>query len=133
MFQTIVLITQIVYLHFRGASGLYGQLELRSSEEKFSREKEQAPCDMRWSSKCLELIKHYRLKHSHTSQDRSLPWLYSDCPCLFKNWGALHAHLSRNHTQTQQSGQIVSFSCLVCNSCSFNTERQYFEHPSGLI
>ena len=36
--------------------------------------------------------------------------------------------MSRNHTQTQTSGQIVSFSCLVCNLCSFNTERQYFEH-----
>ena len=36
--------------------------------------------------------------------------------------------MSRNHTQTQKSGQIVSFSCLVCNLCSFNTERQYFEH-----
>lgn len=80
-------------------------------------------CNFR-SSKHLELIKHYRLKHPHTSQGR----LYSDCPCLFKNWGALHAHLSRHHTQTQQAGQIVSFSCLVCNSCSFNTERQYFKH-----
>ena len=84
-------------------------------------------CNFR-SSKRLELIKHYRLKHPHTSQGRSLPCLYSDCPCLFKSWGALHAHLSRNHTQTQQLGQIVSFSCLVCNSCSFNTEKQYFEH-----
>ena len=36
--------------------------------------------------------------------------------------------MSGDHTQTEQSGQINSFSCLVCNSCSFHTERQYFEH-----
>ena len=84
-------------------------------------------CNFR-SSKRLELIKHYRLKHPHTGQGRSLPCLYLDCPCLFKSWGARHAHLSRNHTQTRQSGQSVSFLCLVRNSSSFNTEKQYFEH-----
>lgn len=91
---------------------------------------------MRWAckncnfsaSKRLELLKHYRLKHLHTGQGRSLPCLYSDCPCSFKGWGALRTHLSRDHTQTEQLGQIVSFSCLVCNSYSFHTERQYFEH-----
>ncbi len=91
---------------------------------------------MRWSckicsfrsSKLLDLLKHYRLKHLHTGQGRSLPCLYSDCPCSFKGWGALRTHLSRDHTQSEQSGQIASFSCLVCNSCSYHTERQYFEH-----
>lgn len=36
--------------------------------------------------------------------------------------------MSRDHTQTEQLGQSVSFSCLVCNSYRFHTERQYFEH-----
>lgn len=91
---------------------------------------------MRWSckncefraSKRLELLKHYRLKHLHTGQGRSLPCLYSDCPCSFKGWGALRTHLSRDHTPTEQFEQIVSFSCLVCHLSSFHTERQYFEH-----
>lgn len=89
---------------------------------------------MRWScknctfrtSKRLELLKHYRLKHLHTG--RALPCLYSDCPCSFKGWGALRTHLSRDHTQTEKLEQTVSFSCLVCNSSNFHTERQYFEH-----
>jgi len=38
--------------------------------------------------------------------------LYSDCPCSFKAWGALCAHLSIDHTQTEQPGQVVSF--LLC-------------------
>lgn len=88
---------------------------------------------MRWSCKScnfrtstrLELLKHYRLKHLHT---RSLPCLYSDCLCSFKGWGALKTHLSRDHPEPEQLGQIVSFSCLVCNLCGFHTEKQYFEH-----
>ncbi len=36
--------------------------------------------------------------------------------------------MSRDHTQTEQSGQVASFSYFVCNSCSYHTERQYFEH-----
>ena len=78
---------------------------------------------MRWSckhcnfttSKRLQLIKHYRLNHLHSGQGRSIPCLYSDCPCSFKSWSALHTHLSRYRTQTEQLGQILSFSCLVCN------------------
>lgn len=83
-------------------------------------------CDFS-SPKRLELLKHYRLKHLH--QGRSLPCLYSDCPCLFKGLGALRTHLCRDHAQAQEHlGQTISFSCLVCNSSSFHTERQYFEH-----
>lgn len=91
---------------------------------------------MRWSckkcsfrtSKRLALLKHYQLKHLHSGKCQSLPCLYSDCPCTFKRWGALRSHLSRDHYRTEKVGQIVSFLCLVCNSCSFHTERQYFEH-----
>ncbi|XP_049330682.1 uncharacterized protein LOC111195788 isoform X1 [Astyanax mexicanus] len=82
-------------------------------------------CDFR-ASKRLELLKHYRLKHLHSNQGHSLPCLYSNCHCSFKGWGALRAHLSRDHTQSEHLGQNV-FSCLICNSC-FHTERQYFEH-----
>jgi len=81
-------------------------------------------CNFRTSTR-LELLKHYRLKHLHT---RSLPCLYSDCPCSFKGWGALKTHLFRDHPEPEQLGQIVSFSCLVCNLCGFHTEKQYFEH-----
>ena len=42
--------------------------------------------------------------------------------------GGHFMHICREIIQTQQSGQIVLFSCLVCNLCSFNTEKQYFEH-----
>lgn len=88
---------------------------------------------MRWSCKScnfrtatrLDLLRHYRLKHSHT---RPLPCLFSDCPCCFKSWGALKTHLSRDHPESEQSGKIVSFKCLVCNLCNFHTEKQYFEH-----
>jgi len=70
----------------------------------------------------------YRLKHLQTGQGRSVPCLYIDCPCSFTGWGALRTHLSREHTQTEQLGQVVSFSCLVCNLCHFHSEKQYFEH-----
>lgn len=80
------------------------------------------------TSKRIELLKHYRLKHPHTGQGWSVPCLYLDCPCSFRGWGPLRAHLSRHHTQTEQLRQTVSFSCLVCNLFSCHTERQYFEH-----
>lgn len=91
---------------------------------------------MRWSCKSctfsavkrVELLRHYRLKHFHTGQGRSLPCLHTNCPCLFKNWGALHAHLSRDHSEGERLAQFVTFSCLVCNLGRFHTERQYFEH-----
>lgn len=37
-------------------------------------------------------------------------------------------HLSRDHPESEQSGQVVSFKCLVCILCNFHTEKQYFEH-----
>lgn len=36
--------------------------------------------------------------------------------------------MSRDHAQTEQLGQIVSFLFLIFNSYSFDTEKQYFEH-----
>ena len=64
--------------------------------------------DMRWSckrcnfrsSKRLDLIKHYRLKHPHTGQGWS------------EKAGGHFMHICREIIQTQQSGQIVLFSCL---------------------
>ena len=37
-------------------------------------------------------------------------------------------HLSTYHPQATKPGQLLSFTCLVCNSCFFDTERHYFEH-----
>ncbi|XP_037401910.1 uncharacterized protein LOC119265406 isoform X2 [Pygocentrus nattereri] len=83
------------------------------------------------SLKRLALLKHYRLQHGHFGRNQSIPCLHSDCPCSFRTWGALRTHLSRDHPQTTKPGQLLSFTCLVCNSCYFHTERQYFEHLGG--
>ncbi|KAI2646971.1 Zinc finger protein 423 [Labeo rohita] len=80
------------------------------------------------TSKHLELLKHYRLKHPHTGQGCLVPCLHLNCPCSFKGWGALRAHLCRDHAQPQQLSQTVSFSCLVCNSFNCHTGSQFFEH-----
>lgn len=52
---------------------------------------------------------------------------YSDCPSASKSLNSLHAHLSRDHCQTNL-GETVLFLCLICNISAFHTERQYFEH-----
>lgn len=83
------------------------------------------------TSKWLDLLKHYTLKDGHFGQHQSIPCLHSDCPCTIMTWGALQKHLSRYHQQTANPGHLLSFTCLVCNSCCFHTERQYFEHLGG--
>lgn len=54
--------------------------------------------------------------------------LYADCPCLFKTFNALRAHLSRQHIESLTPREVLSFSCLLCSSSCFHSERQYFEH-----
>lgn len=80
------------------------------------------------TSKRLDLLRHYRLQHGHFGRSQSIPCLYQDCPCTFRTWGALRTHLSRYHPQATKPGQLLSFTCLVCNSSCFDTERIYFEH-----
>lgn len=80
------------------------------------------------SSKRLDLLKHSRLQHGHFGRNQSISCLHSDCPCTFRTWGALRTHLSRHHSQTTKPGHLLSFTCLVCNLCCFDNERQYFEH-----
>jgi len=83
------------------------------------------------TSKRLDLLKHCRLTHEHLGRVHSIPCLYADCPCTVKTWGALRTHLSRHHSQSTQPGHIISFTCIVCNSCSFDNERHFFEHLGG--
>lgn len=47
---------------------------------------------------------------------------------VLRSWGALRTHLSRRCSQTIKPGHLLSFTCVVCNSCSFDNERHYFEH-----
>ncbi|XP_033991703.1 uncharacterized protein LOC117487157 [Trematomus bernacchii] len=77
------------------------------------------------SNKRTGLLKHYRLKHVNGGRCNSVPCLYTDCPCSFKTFNALRAHLSREHTESVTPG--LSFNCLLCNS-SFHSERIYLEH-----
>ena len=80
------------------------------------------------TSKRSDLLKHSRLQHGHFGQNQSIPCLHSDCPCTFRIWGALRTHLSRYHSHATKPGHILAFTCLVCNSFFFDSERQYFEH-----
>nr|XP_023651070.1 uncharacterized protein LOC111835233 isoform X1 [Paramormyrops kingsleyae]XP_023651071.1 uncharacterized protein LOC111835233 isoform X1 [Paramormyrops kingsleyae] len=83
------------------------------------------------ASKRSELLKHYRLKHWHSTRNHSILCPYSDCPCCFRTYSALYSHLSRDHRESLDAGQAVSFRCLVCNSVSHHSEKQYFEHLRG--
>lgn len=80
------------------------------------------------SEKRLGLLKHYRLKHGNGGRSQSVPCLHTDCPCTFKTFNALHTHLSRHHMAMVTQNGPFSFSCLLCHSVLFNSEKQYFEH-----
>lgn len=80
------------------------------------------------TSNRLDLLKHSRLQHGHFGRNQPIPCLHYDCPCTFRSWGPLRTHLSRWHPQTIRPGHLLSFTCIVCNSCSFENERHYFEH-----
>lgn len=78
-----------------------------------------------------ELLKHYRLKHSHFGRGHHIKCIYSDCPCIFKTWNSLLAHLSRNHIKTLEHSDIfATFSCHLCGCNDLGTERDYFVHIS---
>lgn len=91
---------------------------------------------MKWSCKTCrfeadtrtELLKHYRLRHGMVSRGQTVPCLYKDCPCSFKTFNALNINLSRQHPEAVTSKEILSFSCVLCSSACFDSERQYFEH-----
>ncbi len=91
---------------------------------------------MKWSCKTCrfeadtrtELLKHYRLRHGMVSRGQTVPCLYKDCPCSFKTFNALNIHLSRQHPKAVTTKEILSFSCVLCSSACFDSERQYFEH-----
>lgn len=75
-----------------------------------------------------DILKHYRQHHGTFGHNHSLPYL--ECPCSFKTWSNLHTHLSRCHVEshTQRPETILSFTCLVCRTQGFPTEREYFAH-----
>lgn len=80
------------------------------------------------ADKRLVLLKHYRLKHGHGGHNQSIPCLHTDCPCSFKTFNALRAHLSREHTELIPQRGLLSFTCVLCHYSVFNSERQYFQH-----
>ena len=57
-----------------------------------------------------------------------MPCLYKDCPCSLKTFSALNIHFSRQPPEAVTSKEILSFSCVLCSSSCFDSERQYFEH-----
>lgn len=75
-----------------------------------------------------DILKHYRLHHGTFSHSHSLPCIYLECPCSFKTWSGLHSHFSRCHveSQTLRPEIVLSFTCLVCRTQMFPTEREYF-------
>lgn len=76
-----------------------------------------------------EILKHYRLKHSHWGHGHHIKCIYPDCPCTVKTWNALLIHLSRNHRETDQHSDIfATFICQPCRCGELGTERDYFVH-----
>lgn len=83
-------------------------------------------------SRRSEILKHYKLKHSHFGRGLHIKCVYPDCPCSFKTWNSLLAHLSRNHTTTLKHSTDIftTFSCHLCGCNDLGTERDYFLHIS---
>ncbi len=77
-----------------------------------------------------QLLKHYRLKHSHYSCSRCYPCPYLTCPVTFKTWNSLCAHLSRVHkTHTSQEQiPLSTFCCPVCACSDLASERDFVLH-----
>lgn len=80
------------------------------------------------ASKRSELLKHYRLSHSHFGRGSRIKCIYPDCPCLFKTWNSLLSHLSRNHSSALKHSDKFTFSCQLCGFSELGTERDYFAH-----
>ncbi|XP_028455078.1 uncharacterized protein LOC114569461 [Perca flavescens] len=82
-------------------------------------------------SRRSEILKHYRLQHSHFGRGHHIKCIYPDCPCVFKTWNSLLTHLSRNHNNTlKQSDIFTAFSCHLCGCSELGTEHDYFVHIS---
>lgn len=79
-------------------------------------------------SKRSELLKHYRLRHSHFGRGHHIKCIYPDCPCIFKTWNSLLTHLSRNHSNALKHSDKVTFSCQLCGFSEHGTECDYFAH-----
>ncbi len=80
-------------------------------------------------SKRSEILKHYRLKHSHFGRGHHIKCIYPNCPCVFTTWNSLLSHLSRNHENTLKHSDIfTSFSCHLCGCSELGTEHDYFVH-----
>lgn len=77
-----------------------------------------------------QLLKHYRLMHGHYGRRNHFPCTYSDCPCRFKTWNALHSHLNRYHAKenTELPSRLATFNCHVCSCSDIASEREYFSH-----
>lgn len=77
-----------------------------------------------------KLLKHHRLQHRHYGCSQRYPCTYSDCPCTFKTWNALHIHLSRNHAAHSgiNARQMSTFTCHLCACRNLASERDYFIH-----
>lgn len=52
----------------------------------------------------------------------SVPCLYTDCPCSFKTFNGLRAHLSRQHVESVTPREVLSFSCQLCSSACFHSD-----------
>lgn len=68
-----------------------------------------------WDIKTFRAFKANELKHPSTGWGQSLHCMCLGCSCKFKCSSALCTHLYRDHSQTEELGQIFLFSCLVCN------------------
>lgn len=59
---------------------------------------------------------------------RSIPCLYSTCPCSFKTLRSLRTHLSRYHQSGgTDSEEILFFQCRICKAQK-SSEKEYFQH-----
>lgn len=82
-------------------------------------------------SKRSEILKHYKLNHSHFGRGHHIKCLYPKCPCVLKTWNSFLTHLSRNHTSiSEHSDKVATFSCHLCSYQEPGTERDYFLHIS---
>ncbi|KAJ8264249.1 hypothetical protein GJAV_G00146970, partial [Gymnothorax javanicus] len=78
----------------------------------------------------FHLLKHYRLAHFNFGRRHPYPCTYSDCPCVFKTWNALHSHLSRSHANRnfQKCVTTATFNCQLCTSTNIASAQEYFCH-----
>lgn len=85
-----------------------------------------------------QLLRHYRLQHSHFSRVSPLPCLYDSCICTFQSFNGLKIHLSRFHKDFRRSGASDAaqaghaiFSCPMCEFKQPFSEATLFSHLRG--